>query len=872
MLPLDNYIKPIPPKPISKPEPKPQAQPQTQIQTAVPTKSADIQYLGATNKFKLDKQYDATLPTPYGAVEEINNLPKPDPNDKAAVEKYKQQRKAIADDAINHSKPPKIEDFRNSGLNGRTAQYEYEQVRQGYDSQISDLKKISADAVRYPDTILTPSEAQTEINNLPRPDRTDPQSILNYNNERAAIADSALVNAEPPNEKDFNGDTSTYNQAKAAYDATIQQLTNDSYAKGSTIAPALTETEANAGADKYINAHNGANNEDDANAVGRDLAELAKTDPAAAAAIMQKVQEKLADTEYGDNAASGFTDNASDDVLRSVAQTPGGSEVLVNLQHHLLSGDVHEGEVKQAQRLDKAVIYAHSTPPKTFTTDGGIKAGTYISAPGTEVPEVTAQYIHDEENSQLAKMQYLHALDQHKDDPQWLNRFYKTLGTDKTAELLTDVGSSIPPYTDYEKELVGQSLQTLVKGGYLNQADVNLLVSKAVSTPDGGLHRGVATFLAQAISGVSNDAAGVQLKNFFAETCAGISTGKIPSAIDNDYDFDEAKSFIAGLGTHALSTTPAENQATALENIQQLLGKDGFANFIDNALKFDDSFYIPGENKIIEDYDGIGTLLKNVSDDPNASTDLQVQLFDTVSKNLIDSDGDVAEKYRSDTAFKEGLGNIFINNQDAINEIYLAGGNGYDLSSDGLQRTNAFFKEVIFTPPLADNAKSVAETFTTRANTVLADADKLSDADFTAKYGKNKHDMTSLVGEQYGVMVHSLKEALSNIKDQSDEDAEQTLSVINGIISAGQIGLAAAGPEGVAVAILGEPLKLAIGAAGDDIAAGNYKDAIDKLKDKGIDPESFDNLSVNDVLRNIDNRVAHDSFRGAFDYAKGVLE
>ena len=87
MLPLDNYIKPIPPKPISKPEPKPQAQPQTQIQTAVPTKSADIQYLGATNKFKLDKQYDATLPTPYGAVEEINNLPKPDPNDKAAVEK-----------------------------------------------------------------------------------------------------------------------------------------------------------------------------------------------------------------------------------------------------------------------------------------------------------------------------------------------------------------------------------------------------------------------------------------------------------------------------------------------------------------------------------------------------------------------------------------------------------------------------------------------------------------------------------------------------------------------------------------------------------------------------------------------------------------
>ncbi len=867
---IDDYVKPIPPKPAPPPAPKPVVQ--TQTANAVTAKKADAQYIGASYKTKLEKQYAANLPTPSKALEQINNLPKPDPTDQAAVKAYKEQRKTIADDAIKNSQPPKITDFRNSGLNGATANYEYQQSKSYYDSQIRDLKKISADAVKYPDRILTPDQAVTEINSLPRPDRTDPQSILNYNNERAAIADSALVNAEPPNEKDFNGDTSAYNQAKTAYDTTIQQLTGDSYAKGSTIAPPLTETEANAGADKYINAHNGVKNEDDAYGVGKDLAELAKTDPAAAAAIMQKVQDKLADTKYGDNAASGFVDNSSDDVLKSVAQTPGGSGVLGNLQHHLLSGSVHDDEVNQAQRLDKAVIYAQSNPPLTFTTDGGIKAGTYITAPGTEVPEVTAQYIHDEENSQLAKMQYLHALDQHKDDAQWLNRFYKTLGTNKTAELLDSVAGALPPYTDNEKQLVGQSLQTLVKGGYLNQTDVNLLVSKAVSTGGGELHRGIATFLAQAISGVSNDAAGVQLKNYFAETCAGISTGKIPAAIDNDFDFDEAKNFIAGLGTHTLSTTPAANQAAELENIQQLLGKDGFSDFIDNALKFNDPFYILSESASIDDYDGIGTLLKNVSNNPNASPDLQVQLFDTISKNLVDSDGDVAEKYRSDTAFKEGLGNIFTKNQDAINDNYLAGGNGYTLSSDGLQRLNGFFKEVIFTPPLAGNAKNVAAAFTTKANTVLADADKLSDTAFTDKYGRNKHDMTFFVGEEYGVLVHSMKEALGNIKNQSDEDAKQTLEVVNSIISAGQIGIAAAGPEGVAVAILGEPLKLAIGSAGDDIAKGNYDDAINKLKDKGIDPESFDNLSVNNVVRTIDNPKVLDAFTLSFDYTKGILE
>ncbi|MDQ2746801.1 MAG: hypothetical protein M3T96_06035, partial [Acidobacteriota bacterium] len=359
MIPTDNYFKPITLKPLPKPETKPQPQAQPKAAT-VAFKQNDAQYIGATNRYKLDKQFDATLPTPYKALEQINNLPKPDPTDKAAVEKYKEQRKQIADDAIDNSKPPKIEDFRNTGLNGATANYQYQQSKQGYDSQISDLKKISKDAKNYPNKILTPYEAQQEIDKLPRPDRSNPQSVLDYNNRRASIADSALMYAKPPTRDDFKslpGATGNYEYREAlrSYNSSVAQLKEDSSAGGTSILPKMTDAEVNKAATDYINARGGVNNEDDAYGVGEDIAALAKTDPQGAVLVMQKVQAKLNDTTYGDNVASGFVDKTSVEDLRSFSQLPGGETVLRDLQNHLTSGDVHGSEYKQSDKIDEAI-------------------------------------------------------------------------------------------------------------------------------------------------------------------------------------------------------------------------------------------------------------------------------------------------------------------------------------------------------------------------------------------------------------------------------------------------------------------------------------------------------------------------------------
>lgn len=360
MIPGDNYVKPIQPKPVVKPEQKPKQQTQPQPQTTVAFKQGEPQYVGATNKYNLDKKYDATLPTPYKALEQINDLPKPDPNDKAAVEKYKQQRKAIADDAINNSKPPKIEDYRRSGLNGATANYEYQQAKQSYDSQIRQLKTISDEATRNPSAIITTKQAAQDIDKLPRPDRSDPQAVREYNNKRAQIANDALLYAKPPKRKDYK-DNSEYKQARAEYDTTVKRLREDSQAAGSQTPPPITDAEADKAANDYIKNHNGVKNEDDAYAVGKDLADLAKTNPKDAAAIMKKAQEKLNGTAFGDNVTSGFVDSASDADLERVAKLPGGVELIKDLQHRLLSGDVHDGERDEAKRLSNTLTPLTST-------------------------------------------------------------------------------------------------------------------------------------------------------------------------------------------------------------------------------------------------------------------------------------------------------------------------------------------------------------------------------------------------------------------------------------------------------------------------------------------------------------------------------
>jgi hypothetical protein len=352
-----DYSRSYEPKTEIKTEPKPTVS--TPIVNA-DAKKADVNYLAANNKLKLEQKAAADRPTPYGALEQINNLPKPDPTDKKAVADYKTQRKQIADNAINNSEPPKLSDYK--GLNGATRSYEYREDTQNYNSQVSQLKKVSKEAETYPDTILSPGEAVTEINNLPRPDRNNPKAVLEYNNKRAEIADAALQYATPPKLEDYrnsglNGATANYEyqQALTYYNTNVSQLKDASAKGGTSILPVMTEAEVKQTADNYIKNHNGVKNTDDAYGVGQDVAALAKTDPESAAAVMKEVQTRLNSTTYGDNVASGYVNNSSVEDIRRLSKSVDGQSMLKDLQNHLLAGDVHDSEYADAAKIDLAL-------------------------------------------------------------------------------------------------------------------------------------------------------------------------------------------------------------------------------------------------------------------------------------------------------------------------------------------------------------------------------------------------------------------------------------------------------------------------------------------------------------------------------------
>lgn len=626
-------------------------------------------------------------------------------------------------------------------------------------------------------------------------------------------------------------------------------------------------------ANDLINRRGGAGNVSDgeAHGIGQDIAEIAKTDYALATVVMNKVQEKLDNTEKGDNVADGFLAFSTDADLNRIAGTADGRAMLENIKGHLMGGSVHSNEVGDARRIDAALTSNPVVSPRTFTTDEGVPAAdAYLTAPGTEVAELTAQSIRENENTYLAKDDYLRAIERHKDDSEWLNKFYKTLGTDKTAELIQETVLSLPPAGERERNLIGQSLQTLAKGGYLTQADADALLRKVAVTEDGYLHRGATLFLTEAISDVSNDAAGIQLKNLFAESAAKIAAGTLPVTVRND-EAEDAKDFLAAMATHTLASTPENNQATKLAALQRTLGDAGFTNLINRAMKFEKELFVPDSEGVRENFDGVGTLMKSVGNDANAPQSLRVRMFEIASNALVDANGDAAEKYRDNLEFKEGLGNIFLRDQEAITNRSV-GANGYDLTSNGLKSLNGFFREVLFTTPLAGNAADVAKSFTENMNSVLADADRLTDRGFETKYGRNKHDMSSLVGEQVGVLINSVEESLRNIKGKSEAEAEQIVGVLGAIISAGENIAGVAGPEAtVGAAIVGEALQLGLGALGDSIAQGKYDDAVRQLRNGGVDVNDFNDYTVNDILATITNPVAHDSFRDAFDYVKEVL-
>lgn len=359
----ENYVRPF----EYKPQPKPQLPaPQPQNLTGDDAKKVNAQLTGSNRRAELEKKLP---PTPSGALDQISRLPKPDVSDKAAVKAYKQQRAQIAENAIKNSQPPSLKDY--SSLPSGTARFEYGEAVSNYNSQMSGLREIAAEAKRNPETILSPGQAVEKINNLPQPDRTNPDSVRAYNNQRAQIAKDALMYAKPPKLEDYrnsglNGRTASYEYEEALgyYNSAVSKLNEAKGFEG--LATLLTPdgekaaTEAASSLSDYIE-DNGLGSLDGLNEkISSKISDLKlKYGDEAAAKMMAELYKKNPDDLLG---SLRLADKMSDYDKQTIGQALGDS-------YGYLSAD-------ERKAFAKAV--ANTTVADSFTTNVNFGKGSTL--------------------------------------------------------------------------------------------------------------------------------------------------------------------------------------------------------------------------------------------------------------------------------------------------------------------------------------------------------------------------------------------------------------------------------------------------------------------------------------------------------------
>lgn len=110
-------------------------------------------------------------------------------------------------------------------------------------------------------------------------------------------------------------------------------------------------------ADEIIKKHTSGNlfgSNLDTDAVGKELAGIAKTDPAKARALADNILDKIS-TSDKDEVAQSLVDSLTPAQLRELAKDPNGRAMLEQLKGELLTGSVWDDEKATAERINTAI-------------------------------------------------------------------------------------------------------------------------------------------------------------------------------------------------------------------------------------------------------------------------------------------------------------------------------------------------------------------------------------------------------------------------------------------------------------------------------------------------------------------------------------
>ena len=552
--------------------------------------------------------------------------------------------------------------------------------------------------------------------------------------------------------------------------------------------PPLSPQEAEKKADDLIAKHGGREHLD-TQALGEELAALARQNPSEAWQVAQQIfggeidedgKGKLREKDK-DEVAQSLVDGLSEQELELLARDESGRALLSRMQGHLLSGSVHSDERESAERVQKALSQYSVFSDFYQGVEAGYSPGVTYDPDAT--PEEAAAAIKGQSesfgNENSADVRALaFQLEQHKNDPEWLREFFSALGTDETARLLSAsveqstyvINGSAAGAADYMRDVtttIMGALETMQKHGYLSQSDMNNLVNALPENPN------IAVDL---FARSSNDA----LKEMF-----------VRAAIANGDDMLDAAA------SHVLASMPLSRQAAILGDLAAA-GK--LNDFIKGAMA--------GQTQILSlsdtlshdmgpfeqvTFGGVEKLLANANRmtsfphspyrHPAYPAELQKALFNAAAQGL--SDPRAFENFEGNKAFKDNLSLLFMKHRDDL--LYEAQRNGSGANAgifnpafaDGLKN---FFQLALMTPPQGARAEelslSLFKFFNDSAKAMtdpkLVGGDDAAYRDFTnAHRGMQAPTYATMVGSVLGCIV----DATGRAQEAINKDVEQQRKV-----------------------------------------------------------------------------------------------
>lgn len=666
------------------------------------------------------------------------------------------------------------------------------------------------------------------------------------------------------------------------------RLTNAFAAVAKPAAAPLSADEAKAKADAII-ASNGGRDNLDTEGVGRDLAEMAKTDPAGARAVQLAMfgnridEDGKGKLEEGDKdeIAQSFAESLSDGDIAKLAASNEGRAMLERFERHLLSGSVHGDERRAAERfeteLSKVRTFSHWNDGIDPLSDQALSTSYGTAFDTSASPEDAAAglkqpYNHSTDGDVQA---FTTQLEAHKDDPQWIQRYYAALGKDKAAELI-GLAASPGGYSNYGVGMYGskdaaaayernmatiaQSLDALRQSGTFGQEDMNILVD---SLAKNGMPQNV-------------------VPDLFAKATPEVREMFVRAAEHN------GSPQMAAAGAYVLGTMTDSKKAEILSEFARTDGR--LESFVKNAMSgqfeaMDMSNYL--STGIADKYTPIGaqSILQTAARGAEylgstlipspLSDDVKLKMFDGAMQGLTDEK--TFSNLSGDTGIKDAIAGLAISQHDAfVNRALDADGgkSGEDFDSKFQNQYSKLMQFALFTPPLGSKSGDLMKFIDNKYKTIAADLGK-SESEFRQKYNREPLAMAHALGEMTGLFFRALDDGLTKVKG----DAEKAAEIMDPIFKIADFAtgklLDKAGPWGKAISTLLD-LTGASDAAKDKIKEmiknGQIKEAIQEMLDAGIDvsklaDELYENVH-NDLLPN--GSELKDRWQNGYDHIEGA--